>query len=64
MRGGDFIFDLIQVMYYKCHKGNFRRGGFISRLDKKEKKTRINPENTNDKCFQYVATVALSYEEI
>ena len=27
MRGNDFIFDLVQLMYYKCHKVNFRRGG-------------------------------------
>ena len=27
MRGIDFIFDSIQLMYYKCHKINFRSGG-------------------------------------
>ena len=27
MRGSDFIFDSVQLMYYKCHKVNFRRGG-------------------------------------
>ena len=26
MRGGDFIFDSVQMMYYKCCKVNFRRG--------------------------------------
>ena len=26
MEGSDFIFDLVQLMYYKCHKVNFRRG--------------------------------------
>ena len=36
----------------------------ISSLDKKQKKTTINPENDDDKCFQYGATVALNYEEI
>ena len=29
MRGSDFIFDSDQLMYYKCHKVNFRHGGFI-----------------------------------
>ena len=27
MRGSDFIFDSVQMMYYKCHKVNFRHGG-------------------------------------
>ena len=27
MRGSKIIFDLVQLMYYKCHKVNFRRGG-------------------------------------
>ena len=31
---------------------------------KKKKKAIINPKNTNDKCFQYAATVALNYQEI
>ena len=26
MRGGDFIFDSVQMMYYKCCKVNFRCG--------------------------------------
>ena len=35
----------------------------FSRLDKKEKAT-IYLKNTNEKCFQYPVTVALSYERI
>ena len=27
MRSGDFIFDCVNLMYYKCHKINFNRGG-------------------------------------
>ena len=26
MRGSDFIFDSVQLMYYKCHKVSFKRG--------------------------------------
>ena len=26
MRGSDFIFDSVQLMHYKCHKVNFKRG--------------------------------------
>ena len=27
MRGSDFIFDSVQLNYYKYRKGNFERGG-------------------------------------
>ena len=27
MEGSEFIFDSVQMMYYKCHKVNFGRGG-------------------------------------
>ena len=33
-------------------------------LQKKKKEATINPKNEDYKCFQYVATVALNYEEI
>ena len=66
MRGSDFIFDSVQLMYYKCHKVNFKRGdSFIDSPDWiKKKKAAINTRNADDKCFQYAATVALNYEEI
>ena len=39
MRGSDFIFDSVQLLYYKCHKINFKRGGgvicWFCRLNKK-----------------------------
>ena len=61
MKGSDFIFDSVQFLYYKCHKVIFRRGGSYV---EKDKKANINKKNTDDKCFQYVVTVALNYEEI
>ena len=27
MRGSEFIIDSVQLMHYKCHIENFRRGG-------------------------------------
>ena len=30
----------------------------------KKQKVTINPKNTDNKCFQYAATVAINYEEI
>ena len=66
VEGSKFIFDLVQMMYYKCHKINFRRvGSYIDSPDwiKKNKAT-VNPKTKDDKCFQYAITVALNYEEI
>ena len=66
MRGSDFNFDSVQLMYYKCNKVNFRRSS--SYIDFpywiKKKKATINPKNKDKKCFQDVLTVALHYEEI
>ena len=44
---------------------NFRVGGsYIDSADWiKKKKTKINPKNEDDKCFQYVITVALKSGE-
>ena len=66
MRGRDFVFDSLHVLYYKCHKTNFKRGGsYIDSPDWiKKKKAKINLKNEDDKYFQYAATVALNHEEI
>ena len=65
MKGSDFIFDSVQLMYYKCPKVNFKRSGsYIDAPDWiKKKKATITQKNTDDKCFQYAATVASNYEE-
>ena len=55
-----------QTVYYKCHKVNLWRGGsYIDSPDwiKKQKAT-MNPQNAENKCFQYAASVVLNYEEI
>ena len=64
--GSGFIFSSVLLMYYKCQKVNFKRGGsYIDSTDWiKKKKAIINPENTDDKCFQYAVTVVLNYGEI
>ena len=63
MRGSIKSFELL---YYICHKTNFKRGGsYIDSLDwLKTRKATINPRNIVDKCFQYAVTVTLNYEEI
>ena len=67
MKGSEFFFDYVHLMYYKCHKINPNRGG--SYIDSpgwiKNKKETINPINKKDnKYFQYAVTVALNLEEI
>ena len=56
MKGIEFVFDYVHLLYYKCHDSP----DWV-----KNKKAAINPMNKKDnKCFQYAATVVLSYEEI
>ena len=66
IRESEFIFDSIQLIYYKCHKVTFRLGGsYIDCPDWiKKKRATINPKNEDDKCFQYAVTIALNYGEI
>ena len=66
MKGSVFIFDSVQLMYYKYHKVDFEcSGSYIDSPDWiKKKKATINPKNGDDKCFQYAAAVALNYEKI
>ena len=47
MRGSEFVFDYVQLLYYKCHKINLNRGGsYIDSPDWiKNKKTTVNPIN-------------------
>ena len=67
MKGSEFVFDYIHLMYYKCHKINLNSGGsyIVSPDWIKYQKAAINPINKKDnKCFQYPVTVALIYEVI
>ena len=66
MKGSKFVFDYLHLLYYKYHKINPNRGGYIGSPDWiKNKKATINPINKKDnKCFQYAVTVALNLEEI
>ena len=44
MRGSDFLFESVQVMYYKCHKVN-SSGSYIGSPDWiKKQKAKINPK--------------------
>ena len=65
MKGNEFFFDYVQLLYYKCHKIDSSSGGsYIDSLDWiKNKKATINPVNKKDKkCFYYAVTGALDHE--
>ena len=65
MKGSGFIFDSVQLMHYKCHEVNFKRGSSYIDFSKWiRKKATINPKYEDDKCFQYAVTVTLNFEEI
>ena len=66
MRGSDFEFDGVNLLYYNFNKINLNRGGSYIEPAKwiKDKKSIINPKNNDHKCFQYVVTLALNYDKI
>ena len=65
MKGSDFVFDYVHLLYYKCHKINLNRGGsYIDSPDwTKSQKATINRINKKDKCFQFAVTVVLNHQE-
>ena len=66
MRGSDFEFDGVNLLYYNFNKINLNRGGTYIDSPKwlKDKKSTINPKNNDDKCFQYAVTLALNHDKI
>ena len=67
MRGSEFVYDCVDVLYYNLNKVSLSRGGSYIDSPKwlNNKKATINPPNKkDDKCFQYALTVALNYEKI
>ena len=66
MRGSDFEFDGMHLLYYDFNKISLNRGGSYIESAKwiKDKKSTINPKNNDHKCFQYAVTVTLNYNKI
>ena len=66
MKGSDFEFDGVNLLYYDFNKTSLNRGG--SYIDSpewiKDKKSTINPKNNDYKYFQYAVTVALNRDKI
>ena len=65
MKRSDFIFDCIYLLYYRCHKINFKHSR--SYIDSPDwiKKVAINPISKKAmNCFRYAITVAWNHKEI
>ena len=66
MRGSEFIFDSVNLLYYKRQKISLKRGRSYIPSSKwlKHKKVTINPKNKDHKCFKHTVAVALNHEQI
>ena len=66
MRGSEFGFDGINLLYYDFNKISLNRGGSYIEPAKwiKDKRSIINPKNNDYKCFQYAITVASNHDKI
>ena len=66
MRGSEFEFVGVNLMYYGFNKISLNRGGSYIESPEwiKNKRSTINPKNKDYKCFQYAVTVALNYDKI
>ena len=66
MKGSEFEFDGVNLLYYDFNKTSLNRGG--SYIDSsewmKDKKSTINPKNNDYNGFQYAVTVALNRDKI
>ena len=58
--------ELTNLLYQNLHKISLNRGGSYLDSSKwlKNKKSTKNPKNIDGKCFQYVLTVALNYQNV
>ena len=65
MKGRDFVFNYVYLLYYKCHKINPNCGGWhIHSPDWIKKTTKKQQEIPSiKKCFRCAVTAALNHEE-
>ena len=66
MRGSDFVFESVDLLYYSLHKISLNRGGsYIDSPDWiKNKKATINPKSKDNKCLRDGIKAALNHEKI
>ena len=66
MKGSEFIFESVDLLYYSLHKISLNRGrSYIDSPDWiKNKKATINPKNKDNECFKYAIAAALNHVKI
>ena len=65
MKGSQFAFEYFHLLYYECHKINPDCGRpYIDSPDWMKNKKSNKKDKKDNKCFQYVQTVALNHAEI
>ena len=66
MKGSDFIFNGVNYLFYDLNRITISKGGSYIESPKwlKDKICTINQKNTDNKCFQYAATLALNFNNI
>ena len=66
MRGSEFVFGSVNLLYNKLYEISLIRAGSYIDSPKcwRNKKATINPTNNHDKCFRYGVTVPLNYQSI
>ena len=66
MKGSEFVFDSVDLLYDKLHKMSLNQDRSYIDSPKwiKHKKATINPKTNYNKPFQYTITVVLNYKNI
>ena len=66
MNGSEFVLDGINALCHDLNKISLNRIGSYIKSGRwlGEKKATINPQNKDNKCFQYSLIIALNYEKI
>ena len=64
--GSNFVFESVDLLSYHIHNTSLKRGKSYVKSSEWliNKRTTINPKNTDDKCFQYSITVASNHQKI
>ena len=66
MRGSQFVFESVDLLYYSLHKTSLNRVG--SYIDSpswlKSKGATLNPKKKDNECFKYAITGALNHKRI
>ena len=66
MKCSDFVFDAVNCIYYDFNRITISKGGSYIESPKwlKDKKCTVNQKNNDNKCFQYITTLALNFNKI